>query len=102
MRDLHTLDKFRVPDSLLPEDWQSHDKSTGGFFAFALPNEKEQLRVIVSIGEGWEHVSVSTNTRCPTWEEMEQMKRIFWYDWEPAFQLHPPVGDYVNCHPYCL
>lgn len=71
------------------------------------------LRVIASRGGGereiggddpfsrWDHVSVSTERRCPTWEEMCFIKELFFNPDEPAMQLHP-VKDYVNNHPYCL
>lgn len=34
--------------------------------------------VIWSQGGGWEHVSVCPANRTPTWEEMCQVKDIFW------------------------
>jgi hypothetical protein len=33
---------------------------------------------------------------------MDQVKRLFFHDWEPAMQYHPAVADYVNNHPHCL
>ena len=60
------------------------------------------LRVVVSNGGGWDHVSVSLSSRCPTWDEMVRMKELFFADDECVMQLHPPKSDYINCHPYCL
>lgn len=51
---------------------------------------------------GWEHLSVSTPTRCPTWDEMCKMKEIFWNDDEVCIQFHPKKEDYVNNHSFCL
>ena len=34
------------------------------------------LRVMASIGHGWEHVSVSLDHRCPSWAEMCLVKDI--------------------------
>ena len=51
---------------------------------------------------GWEHVSVSTSNRCPTWAELQQIKELFWADDETVVQFHPAKADYVNRHPYCL
>jgi hypothetical protein len=34
-----------------------------------------QMCIVFSNGEGWEHVSVSVRDRCPTWDEMEDVKR---------------------------
>lgn len=53
-------------------------------------------------GVPWEHVSVSTRTRCPTWEEMCWVKSLCWGDDECVVEFHPPKADYVNCHPHCL
>lgn len=61
-----------------------------------------RLRVIVSGEEGWDHVSVSLETRCPTWNEMEFVKRSFFHVFEVAFQLHVPEDEHVNHMPYCL
>ena len=53
-------------------------------------------------GYGWEHVSVSLQNRCPTWDEMAFVKRLFWGDDETVIQFHPPKSQYVNCHPFTL
>lgn len=63
------------------------------------------LRCVASNGSDqvrWEHVSVSTAVRCPTWEEMCVVKALFWDPHECVVQFHPPEEDYVNMHPYCL
>lgn len=57
---------------------------------------------IYSFDGGWEHVSVSTARRCPTWEEMCFFKDIFWPPSEECVQYHPNEAEYVNCHKYCL
>ncbi len=72
----------------------------------------DRLNVIASDGTGWiegglllpiwEHVSVSHPRRCPTWEEMVQIKRLFWTDEECVIEFHPPQRVYVNLHSYCL
>jgi len=53
-------------------------------------------------GPAWEHVSVSTPTRTPTWAEMCWVKRQFWGDEETVVQFHPPKSSYVNNHEHCL
>ena len=60
------------------------------------------LRVIASDGGGWEHVSVSLEDRCPTWEEMCHVKGLFWDAEDCVMQLHPPQSQWVNNHPHCL
>ena len=70
-----------------------------------------ELKIIASDGSNWdksfderawEHVSVSHANRCPTWDEMCQVKSLFWDDDECVQQFHPPGDRYVNAHPYCL
>ncbi len=51
------------------------------------------------VGYPWEHVSVSTPTRCPTWDEMKHVKELFWADDETVVQFHPEKSQYVNKHP---
>lgn len=63
---------------------------------------KRKMAIIFSNGGGWEHVSVSHPDRCPTWEEMEDVKRRFWEDTDTVMQLHVPPAEHRNCHPYCL
>lgn len=53
-------------------------------------------------GWPWEHVSVSCRDRCPTWEEMDRVKNLFWRDDEIVVQFHVPKAQKVNRHPYCL
>lgn len=60
------------------------------------------LHFICSWGMGFEHVSVSTPIKTPTWEQMCKIKDIFWRDDEVCMQLHPKKEDYVNMHSYCL
>jgi hypothetical protein len=88
------------------------ERAFGG--AFIVPYSRpgvirnERLRVIASSGlgkpPGWQfdHVSVSLAHRCPDWEEMEFVKRLFFKPEEVAYQLHVAVADHVNAHPYCL
>lgn len=79
------------------------NSSYGNNGAFQFQGPKNQgLRVIVSDGEGWEHVSVSCTNRCPNWPEMCFIKDLFWGEEETVIQYHPPKSEYVNCHPNCL
>ena len=58
--------------------------------------------VVWSSGGGWDHVSVSWKTRCPTWEEMCEIKKIFFHPEEVCVEYHPAESEYVKMHPYCL
>ena len=80
--------------------------------AYKFPRSRGDLFVIVSDGTdwseagfappAWEHVSVSLGTRCPTWEEMNFVKDLFWRSDECVIQFHVPKVQHINCHPYCL
>lgn len=60
--------------------------------------------VIWSNGAGWEHVSVSPESRriTPSWDDMCKIKDIFFNDDEAVIQIHPPKVEYVNNMPNCL
>lgn len=60
------------------------------------------MTVIWSWGGGWEHVSMDGKNRMPTWEEMCQLKDMFFVEEECCVQYHPPKSEYVNNIPYCL
>lgn len=88
------------------------DECDGRNGAFVVYLEKQRLQVIVSdaiswkenglFGHPWEHVSVSTPSRCPTWEEMCFVKNLFFHPEETVIQIHPPKSEYVNFHNFCL
>ena len=73
----------------------------GGVFSVR-PAGRDMLRVIAANDAGWDHVSVSLVNRCPTWAEMEFVKRRFFNDDETAFQLHVPPVAHISLHPHCL
>ena len=70
MKDLHTLDQYRVD--------MRHVFGTmgdGGNGAFKVFVQGKSFFCIASNGGGWEHVSVSPGSpnrkKCPTWDESE-------------------------------
>jgi hypothetical protein len=77
------------------------DGNNGVFIIHSL-KLKNQLTVICSDGMGWEHVSISLNTRSPTWEEMTFVKNKFWDKEDLVVQFHPVESDYINNHEFCL
>lgn len=103
MKDLTYLDKYRLKDEEIRIYGKTGDSGNGLFKIFI---DGRSFRVIASNGGGWEHVSVSPCNQkrklCPTWEEMCTVKDMFFDAEETVMQLHPPVSDYVNNHPYCL
>lgn len=67
-----------------------------------LQRHSQSFAVIASWGMDWDHVSVSTPHRCPSWDEMCWIKDLFFEADETVIQYHPRKDDYVNCHEYCL
>lgn len=102
MRNLYLLDAFRIRDSRALDHYGWSGDETCGMFDVPSPVDKQPMRVIASAGDGWDHVSVSRQTRCPNWQEMEHVKRLFFRDDETAMQLHVPPSDHINNHPFCL
>ena len=46
-----------------------------GSFLVSIGGEPH-IKVMVSTGKGWDHVSVSLANRCPTWGEMSAVHRV--------------------------
>ena len=80
---------------------QVKEKGTDGFNGF-LTLKGQVLYFVASWGGGWDHVSVSLRNRCPTWDEMCQVKDIFFSPDECCIEYHPARKDYVNVYPFCL
>jgi len=93
----HVPEKYRLRTGEL-----ATDASYGNNGGFILPGPMRTLHAIASDGIGWEHVSVSAEHSCPTWEEMSWAKNLFWDHEDCVVQYHPPESDYVNFHPHCL
>ncbi len=62
----------------------------------------KSIFVIYSNGGGWDHVSASLMNRCPTWDEMCEIKKAFFRPDEWCVEYHPAESEYVNIYPYCL
>lgn len=78
---------------------------------FRVPVERDRegrpwryAKVVASASDGWEHVSVTLpgERRCPTWAELEAIRRLFWGDEDVVMQLHVPPARHVNMHEFCL
>lgn len=95
---------FHVPNQLrVRVGRMASEDSIGNSGAFVIQLKHQQrLHIIASDMFGWEHVSVSRKDRCPTWDEMCQVKAMFWDNDDCVIQYHPPESEYVNNHPYCL
>jgi hypothetical protein len=103
MRNLRELDSFRDTSPAIKKFYGGIGDETCGAFQVRWPRGQGRvLRIIASSGMGWDHISVSLPDRCPTWDEMEFIKRMFFKPDEVAIQLHLPPADHINNHPYCL
>lgn len=95
------IDRFRMRTEAIIRHYGSAGNAVCG--AFMMPADTDDfLRVIASNAGGWDHVSVSLAKRCPTWAEMERVKRLFFKPEEMAMQLHVPVEAHINFHNFCL
>lgn len=90
-------EKYRVKNGF----YGSSEKD-GNNGVFIIKKNDHVLRVIASDSMGWDHVSVSLASRCPTWEEMCFVKDLFFDDDEMVIQYHMPACKHINIHPYCL
>lgn len=102
MKNLHELDHFRDTSRQVVAFMGSIGNHETGVFSVPHPATGVTLRVIASVGLGWDHVSVSLPNRCPNWPEMSFIARLFFREDEAAVQFHVPASDHVNFHPYCL
>lgn len=94
---------FKVPEKYRLLEFSRPEHGNNGAFIIPRGQYTEALFIIASDGAGWEHVSVSLKSRCPTWSEMCHVKETFWNDPEDyAVQYHPPLSRYVNNHNFCL
>ena len=66
--------------------------------------EKSDTRVnfAFSVQMGWEHLSVSTPTKTPTWDQMCAINDAIFEDEEETVEFHPKKSEYINVHPHCL
>ena len=101
MRNLNELDEHRLRTEAVKCWFGGFGDDTCGVFSFQLPDNVELFLIACAL-DGWDHISVSTRHRCPTWEEMDFVKRKFFKDDEMAMQLHPPAGEHANLHPFTL
>jgi hypothetical protein len=99
MRNLLELNHLRRSDWELMAHGVVGDAHGG---CFCVPREGIELKVIASDGGGWDHISISLEDRCPTWDEMECVRKHFALPHEVWLQFGLPPKDHINCHPYCL
>jgi hypothetical protein len=98
--------RLRELNAYRARDWEKRmgaaGDDNGGCFRVPSPMKGIELSVIASNAEGWDHISVSTPHRCPTWSEMDLVKRLFFRPDEVAMQLHVAESDHISIHTFCL
>lgn len=65
-------------------------------------NDTEFKIIFSDEGDSWQHCSVSSEKRCPTWDEMCLVKDTFFEPEDLCIQMHSRKSQYINLHPYCL
>lgn len=98
------IEKYRQTTGIM-----ASNSSYGNNGAFNIPYPEikkvlmqDTLFVVASDQGEWDHISVSTLGRCPTWNEMNHVKNLFWGQEETVIQYHPPASKYINYHPSVL
>ena len=86
--------------------WMGDSKN--GAFLVKIPGGR-RLYAIASVGDGWEHISVSVlpedkkhEAETPLWEEMTYIADLFFEPEETVLQIRPPKSEYVNFAVGCL
>jgi hypothetical protein len=99
MRNLNDLNQYRAIDWELRAVGAVGDANGG---CFLIERNGVELRIMAASGGGWDHISVSTAERCPTWMEMEYVRKLFAKPNEVWLQFGVPSKDHINVHAHCL
>lgn len=77
---------------------------SGDTYGAQIETKRWKGSVVFGFNEnGWEHVSVSPfKGKLPTWDDMCEIKDMFWGDEEEVIQIHPKKSEYVNVQDNCL
>lgn len=105
MKSLNYLARYRQTGPDIIQIFGSTGDEHNGVFIIPSPVNREDLRIIASADAdlgGWDHVSVSLAGRSPIWQEMDYVHRMFFKPDEVCMQLHVPVKEHINIHPYTL
>ena len=94
MKELYTLKERK--------DFKVCEEGFDGGAGVFVNGKQKGMTVIWSYAGGWEHVSINGVNRMPTWDEMCELKDMFFNEDECCVQYHPPKSEYVNNMPYCL
>lgn len=106
MRNLNYINHFR--DENL-DMCGLNPKGNGMFLIPRKGNFRGFYQVIATDGAGWDHISVclldsnfNFRERTLTWDEMCEIKDIFFKNNETTVEFHPREEDYIDEHPWVL
>ena len=106
MRNLHELDKYRIPNAVLISiSFFGGDPKGNGVFLVRTFKSGRRFQVIATDGGGWDHVSVTPldkPNKIATWDEMCEIKDMFFEPEEECVEYHPRKSEYVNLKSNCL
>lgn len=90
----------------IPSQVSRDVKIEGEAFAGAKGTPNQGLLVILSTdeidGRTWRHLSVSRRSKIPSYDEIVRVRRDFFGESSPAYQVFPARAEHVNVHPNCL
>lgn len=103
MKNLNGLNRYRVPYFL----GLLGDEHCGKFL---IPMNSVVYQIWASDQAGWDHVSISVITRqkgvercrIANYQELEQIRALFFEKEEPVIEIHPEKKNYVNNVEYVL
>lgn len=92
-------DLWLPPDPFGPDGWRlDHQDTEQG-----LPVASVIVSTAPFDGVEWTHASMANAARrVPTYEQMCLLHRAVWGDDGESYEVHPPLSDHVNLHPYAL
>lgn len=103
MKNLNVFNQYRI------KLWGLYGDATNGKFIIPRKNKSGYYQVIASDGLGWDHVSAclldnqkNLVERSLRWEEMCEIKEMFFEEGIEVVQIHPKKEDYIDDHPYVL
>lgn len=82
------MERYRTPH---PVTGELGDERNGLFIVKAMG-----LKMICSVGMGWEHLSVSRSSRVPSYDDLVWCKNQFWDPEDCIMQLMVPASEHIN------
>ena len=107
MKNLNELNPYRIKKGAMA----SQEGQKGAFLIRTAIGKGAYVIADDGAETGWEHISAHVvyrtagkkmKRRTPSWDEMCQIKELFFMDDECVIQFHPKKKDYVNEHPHVL